>query len=231
MEAIAGQDEPTWRPKGEVPSRLTGGTCYGYGLTEWGDLFTPRQLVALTTFSELVAEARTQIHAEALTAGLSDDPTPLYDDGFGASAYAEAVVVYLGIGVSKLTDYNSSLVLWSPSRDQTKATFARQALPMVWDFAAVNPLAEAAGDLTVSLNGIAKAMVSLPSAPTGHANQADAAGQRTISTTKVISTDPPYYDNIGYADLSDFFMSGCGGVYNGPIPLCSAHCWFRKPRN
>src|SRR4029078_10857606 len=83
----------------------------------WGDACPPRQLVALTTFSDLVAEARTQIHADALTAGLSDAPTPLRDGGSGATAYAEAVEVYLGIGVSKLTDYNSSLVLWSPSRD------------------------------------------------------------------------------------------------------------------
>jgi putative DNA methylase len=195
----------------KVPSKPARGTfarnAQGriYGFKQFGDYFTPRQLVALTTFSELVAAARTQLHTDTLTAGLPDDPTPLRDGGSGALAYAEAVGVYLGIGVSKLTDYNSSLVLWSPSRDQTKATFARQAIPMVWDFAEVNPLAEAAGDLITSLSGIARAMISLPSAPTGYANQADAAEQRAISITKIISTDPPYYDNIGYADLSDFF--------------------------
>ncbi|HEY5867732.1 MAG TPA: DUF1156 domain-containing protein, partial [Candidatus Tectomicrobia bacterium] len=205
MDAIAQQADPTWRPEQPMPENPRWFSPPDYGMPTYADLFTRRQLVALTTFSELVVEARTQIHADALTAGLPDAPMPLRDGGSGAMAYAEAVGVYLGIGVSKLTDYNSSLVLWSPSRDQTKATFARQALPMVWDFAEVNPLAEAAGDLTVSLSGIAQAMIGLPSAPTGYANQVDAAEQQTISTTKIISTDPPYYDNIGYADLSDFF--------------------------
>ena len=98
-----------------------------YGMYTWGDAFTPRQLVALTTFSELVAEARTPIHTDALAAGLPDDPTPLRDGGFGATAYAEAVGVYLGMGVSKLADAQSSLCRWKPTMDQSIATFARQA--------------------------------------------------------------------------------------------------------
>jgi putative DNA methylase len=133
MEAIAQQAEPTWRPEGEVPSRLTGGTCYGYGLTEWGDLFTPRQLVALMTFSDLVAEVRMQIRTDALTAGLRDDSTSLRDGGSGATAYAEAVGVYLGFCVDKMTDTNTCLCSWQIDPPRLRATFGRQALPMVWD--------------------------------------------------------------------------------------------------
>ena len=127
-----------------------------YGMTHFGDLFTPRQLVALTTFSDLVQEARELAKRDALAAGLPDDGKPLADGGIGATAYAEAVSVYCGLSVDKSADYNSSLVVWSPTRDQAKSTFARQALPMVWDFAEVNPFAGAAGDIGVSLGGISQ---------------------------------------------------------------------------
>jgi len=202
-EAIARQAQPTWKPSGDVPARLTGGTCVPYGLREWGDLFTPRQLVALTTFSDLVQEAIEKCRQDALTAGLTDDGTGLDAGGSCATAYAQAVGVYLGMAVDKTTDYNSCLVAWSPTRDQAKTTFARQALPMVWDFAEVNTLAGAAGDIDVSIQGICRSMPS-GSHMNGFAKHGDAQTQ-TISAGKVVSTDPPYYDNIGYADLSDFF--------------------------
>ena len=204
QEAVARQAVPDWKPGGDVPARLTGGTCVPYGLREWGDLFTPRQLVALTTFSDLVQEAIAKAHADALAAGMADDGLGLDAGGTGATAYAQAVGVYLGIVVDKNTDYNSSLVAWRPTRDQAKATFGRQALPMIWDYAEVNTLAGAAGDFEVSVAGICRAMPALASTEHGVAQQADAQSQR-ISVGKVVSTDPPYYDNIGYADLSDFF--------------------------
>ena len=203
-EVVARQAEPSWKPSGDVPARLTGGTCVPYGLKEWGDLFTPRQLVALTTFSDLVQEAIEKCRQDALTAGLADDGTGLDAGGSGATAYAQAVGVYLGIAVDKTTDYNSSLVAWSPTRDQAKTTFGRQALPMIWDYAEINTLAGAAGDLDVSIAGICRAMPALASTEHGSARHADAQSQK-ISAGKVVSTDPPYYDNIGYADLSDFF--------------------------
>ncbi len=203
-EAVAGEAKPEWRPNTEIaPDRRSMFTPL-YGLTHFEHLFTPRQFIALTTFSDLVAEAMERVERNATIAGLSDDGKPLRDGGAGATAYAEAVGVYFSLAVSKATDYNSSLVVWSPGRDQAKSTFARQALPMVWDYAEVNPLAGAAGDLNVSLAGIAKAIDSCPTQRIGTADMRDASGQ-TLSDGKAISTDPPYYDNVGYADLSDFF--------------------------
>lgn len=203
-EAVAREAHPTWKPLGNVPARLTGGTCVPYGLKEWGDLFTPRQLVTLTTLSDLVQMAIARVHADALAAGMADDSLGLDQGGSSATAYAQAVGVYLGIAVDKTTDYNSSLVAWSPTRDQAKTTFGRQALPMIWDYAEVNTLAGAAGDFEVSVAGICRAMPTFASTKHGFAKHADAQSQQ-ISAGKVISTDPPYYDNIGYADLSDFF--------------------------
>ena len=203
-EAAAQQAKPTWKPEGDIPTRMTGGNCTPYGLTTWGSLFTPRQLVALTTFSDLVPEAIARIRTDAQAAGMPDDGRGLDAGGTGATAYAEAVGVYLGIAVDKTIDYNSSLVAWSPTRDQAKTTFGRQALPMVWDYAELNLFADAAGDLAVSIAGMCRAFPALGAKRAGFAQHADAQTQ-TVSAQKVISTDPPYYDNIGYADLSDFF--------------------------
>ena len=118
---------------GETPAKLTGGTCHGYGLNQWGKLFTDRQLVALNTFSDLVHEARAEIERDALTAGLPDDPTPLRDGGTGAKAYAEAVSVYLAFAVDKIADRNSEISTWATSRQHARNTFGRQAIPMTWD--------------------------------------------------------------------------------------------------
>jgi putative DNA methylase len=183
-------------------AHLTGQQCYG--LDTYGDLFTPRQLLSLSTLSDLVLVARERIKEDAIKAGFADDKVGLRDGGMGAEAYADTVAVYLGMAVDKATDYNSSLVAWSPTRDQLKTTFGRQALPMVWDYAETNPFAEAAGDLIISIQGIARSLEGLPASGVGHVTQFNAQTQ-TISNGKVISTDPPYYDNIAYADLSDFF--------------------------
>jgi putative DNA methylase len=204
MEAIALVAQPSWRPETQLPDDPRNFWTVHYGLRTYGDLFTPRQLVALTTFSNLIQEAREQVQHEALAAGLPADDKPLRDGGSGATAYAEAVGVYLALGVDKATDYNTTLVAWSPTRDQAKSTFARQALPMVWDYAEINQLAGAAGDFSVSLEGGVRFLERGASTGGGWATQADAAAQ-SVSRNKVVSTDPPYYDNIGYADLSDFF--------------------------
>jgi putative DNA methylase len=204
-EDIPAKATTVWMPEGDIPSRLTGGTCYGYGLTTWGSLFTPRQLMALTTFSDLAIEVREKVKRDAVQmAAHSEDEIPLRDGGSGVAAYAEAIVVYCGLAVSKSADYNSSLVLWSPGRDQAKSTFARQALPMVWDYAEVNPLAGAAGDVSVSISGISRVLAGCFASVPGIVVQLDARTKST-SAPYVVSTDPPYYDNIGYADLSDFF--------------------------
>jgi putative DNA methylase len=204
-EATARNAKPEWKPDEPMnreTSNLVSGR--GYGFFTWSDLFTSRQLVALTTFSDLVQEGRERVKRDALTAGLPDDGKHLRDGGTGATAYAEAVGVYHGLAIDKATDYNSSLVLWSPTRDQAKTTFSRQALPMAWDFAETNVFADAAGDVGVSLDGITRTLAQFGAGIDGHALACDSQTQ-SISLHKVVSTDPPYYDNIGYADLSDFF--------------------------
>ena len=204
-EETAGKALPEWRPEGNVPARLTGGTCVPYGLSTWADLFTPRQLVALTTFSDLVTEARARVERDAVVAGLPDDSTPLRDGGTGARAYAEAVGVYLGLSASRAADAWSTIVSWRNGVEATRGTFARQAIPMVWDYAEANPLSSSCGNWQgACLSWVAEALDCLPHEQTGSTAQADARTQALVPNA-LVSTDPPYYDNIAYADLSDFF--------------------------
>lgn len=205
MEAVSHKAKPSWKPDGDVPARLTGGTCVPYGLKKWGDLFTPRQLVALTTFSDLIAEVRERVRKDAIASGMASDSTGLEAGGIGALAYADAVSVYLGLAISKLADCQTSLCRWKPSMDQSIATFGRQALPMVWDYSEANLFGEMAGDIRTTLKNMMRVLDGYRNlAAQGMACQADAQTQN-ISLGKIISTDPPYYDNIAYADLSDFF--------------------------
>ncbi|MCZ2407524.1 MAG: hypothetical protein LC097_12440, partial [Burkholderiales bacterium] len=204
--AIAESAKPVWSPEMDLPNNPRDFKTPNYGLTKFGDLFTPRQLVAMTTFSDLVPEVITRIRADALAAGMADDGLGLDAGGNGAAAYAEAVGVYLGFGVAKSADYWSSICTWrsDPKNLGIGHVFARQAIPMVWDFAEGNPLSDSSGNWLVSLDWIARATAMFAATSSGQAAQSDAQTQ-TISANKVISTDPPYYDNIGYADLSDFF--------------------------
>lgn len=207
MEAIGVQAEPTWWPETQLPDNPRDFKTPNYGMATFGDLFTPRQLVALTTFSDLVQEAREKIKADALAAGMAEGGRGLDDGDTGAVAYADAVAVYLGFGSSRATDAWSSIVTWRNQVDATRNTFARQALPMTWDYTEVNPFSDSCGNwLGNSTDWVVKSLIHLPSWETtpGVSSQADASTQ-VISTQKVVSTDPPYYDNIGYADLSDFF--------------------------
>ena len=203
-ETVARQAQPEWEPEIAIPPDRRAMFTPLYGLTHFNHLFTPRQLVALTTFSDLVQEAREQVRRDALAAGISDDGKALRDGGTGATAYAEAVGMYLSLGVSKLSDAQSSLCRWKTTMDQSIATFGRQALPMIWDYSEANAFAGMAGDPHVSINNMMRVVDQLPASLNGHADQADAQCQ-VWSNASVISTDPPYYDNIGYADLSDFF--------------------------
>ena len=201
---------PEWEPETSLPNDPRNFWTVDYGLTTFGDLFTSRQLVALNTFSDLVHEAREVIEQDALAAGLSSDPTPLRDGGKAAKAYAEAVSVYLSFGVSRLSDTQNSLCTWGASKTQVRHLFGRQAIPMTWDFGESNVFGDAAGDFRTSLGTIVKVIERFILAKSGTMKNADA---QTVDYPNgvVISTDPPYYDNIGYADLSDFF-----------------HVWLRK---
>jgi putative DNA methylase len=217
METVARQAKPEWRPEGEVPARLTGGTCVPYGLERWGDLFTPRQLVALTTFSDLAQETRERAKSDALAAGISDHGEDLSVGGTGATAYADAVATYLGLAMSRFSDRNNSLCTWDSGPIGTKAStggsartasirnlFSRQAIPMAWDYAEANPFSDSGGSYTSAADWIVPAVNALAGSVSGASAMADAAIQ-TLSLGRVVSTDPPYYDNIAYADLSDFF--------------------------
>ncbi|MBX9834802.1 MAG: DUF1156 domain-containing protein, partial [Burkholderiaceae bacterium] len=205
-EAIAQQAQPTWKPEGDIPTRMTGGNCTPYGMTTWGDLFTSRQLVALTTFSDLVPEAIAKVRSDALAAGMADDGLGLDAGGNGATAYAEAVALYMGFALSRTGDWSNSLSRWESKAQVPQQLFGRHAIPMVWDYSESNLLSDSTGSFAASIENIGKSFNKSSSGYVliGSAQQADAQTQ-TFSANKVISTDPPYYDNIGYADLSDFF--------------------------
>lgn len=175
-----------------------------YGLNEFHKLFTNRQLTALTTFSALVAEAQAKAEADAVVAGMPNDHLPLSEGGAGACAYGEAVGVYLAFVIDKMTDYHSSICSWNNSGEKIRNTFGRQAIPMTWDYAEANPFCSSSGSYANMLDWVVRCVRELPTASDAEVGQYDAqsdCGLRNI----MVSTDPPYYDNIGYADLSDFF--------------------------
>lgn len=175
-----------------------------YGMAGFADLFTNRQLVALVTFSDLVGEAMAKIEADAITAGKDSNTLPLSEGGSGAKAYGEAVGVYLAFVIDKLTDYHSSICSWNVPGEKIRNTFGRQAIPMVWDYAEANPFCNSTGSFRNMHDWVQKVLPELTGDLEGIVSQRDAqtdCGLREV----MISTDPPYYDNIGYADLSDYF--------------------------
>lgn len=202
---VADQSNPTWKPE-----QLVTTPCHDvdrlpmYGMPTWGDAFTNRQLTVLTTFSKLVSEAQKKAIEDAVAAGLHDDAVPLSEGGTGARAYGEAVGVYLSFLISKMADRGSTICSWDSSREGLRNTFGRQAIPMVWDYAEGNPFSNSSGCFDNMLDWVYKCVLEFPASSTGDVRQFDAqsdCGLRNI----MVSTDPPYYDNIGYADLSDFF--------------------------
>ena len=203
----ASHTKPEWIPNTPLPDDPRNFWTVQYGLSTFGDLFTERQLVALTTFSDLVGEAMERVRSDAAAAGPPDDSRPLRDGGTGASAYAEAVAVYLAFAISKLADRGSSICTWFTERDSTRNTFARQSIPMTWDFAELNTLLEGTGSFLGAVDWTAEStncLASIGGCTRGAGHLADAVTQ-VLSANRTVSTDPPYYDNIGYADLSDFF--------------------------
>ncbi|MGE4531815.1 MAG: DUF1156 domain-containing protein [Acidithiobacillus sp.] len=195
--------EPTWKPTLEINYHPRDIKTQIYGLTKYCELFTPRQLTALNAFSDLVNEVREKAISDAKFSGLNGDERGLSHGGLGAIAYADAVAIYLGIATSRWTDMSNSICTWNNANQNIRAMFARQAIPMTWDFAELSPFSKV-GSWLSTVESIFDLFDNLPATPLGSANQADAQSQ-SESRNKVISTDPPYYDNIGYADLSDFF--------------------------
>ena len=217
-EKTASLAKPEWKPEIKLHGK-TRVNVSNYGIDTFGDLFTDRQLVALNTFSALVAEAREVIEADALAAGMSANDTPLREGAqeagraegptgnkkYGAKAYAEAVSVYLAFAVDRAADAWSAQVTWRDSVEATRNTFARQALPMTWDFVEVNPFSHKNGNWKgACIAWTYKSLGAFCPSSTGQITQQDAQ-TAPLPSNSILSTDPPYYDNIGYADLSDFF--------------------------
>ena len=187
MEELAKSEKPKWRPDVKLPDNPRDFKTPNYGLNTYGELFTDRQLVALNTFSDLVQEARQKVIEDC-----------------GDEGYANAIAVYLTFAVSRISHYWSSISSWHKTGEKMQCIFARQAIPMAWDYAEANIFSNASGNWLGGIDWIQEAVAAFQSRIEGKAEQADAQTQ-DISDGKLISTDPPYYDNIGYADLSDFF--------------------------
>ncbi len=209
-EKIAMSARADWRPEQLQPKNPRWFSPPAYGMETFGDLFTERQLVALNTFCDLLAEVRQNIQNDAASLACSSASPHLRDGGNGAIAYAEAISVYLAFAISKLTNLGSTVTSWMSDRGALRETFARQAIPMVWDFAEVNFFSNSGGNWSTPVDKISKSISALPASTGGAVTQTN-AGEISYKPRTIISTDPPYYDNIGYADLSDFFF-----------------CWLRR---
>lgn len=208
--SIAVSANPDWRPDIKLPNHSQYIGVLGYGFETFGDLYTERQLLALDTLTNLVSEVRQVVLSDAKEKFKTNDELRLRDGGSGASAYADAICVYLAFVVNKLADLANSLCNWEPTAQCPKHLFGRHAIPMVWDFAEGNVFSEASGSFSVVLKGIYKAFDKNTfryTNGTASVSQQDASTFSSPQAGLVISTDPPYYDNIPYADLSDFFYS------------------------
>lgn len=199
MTEAANAPRPTDAPDGPMPANPRWFSPPAFGLLNFSDLFTNRQLTALMTFSDLVAEARGRVAEDALLSGVPPAE---------AKSYAAGVSLYLAFAISKMADRGSTICSWVLQRDSVRNTFTRQAIPMTWDFVEMNMMLDGAGSYSGAVDWTVESLEGIgvgPSTAIPTATQADAASLTFPSRHPAISTDPPYYDNIGYADLSDFF--------------------------
>ncbi|MFH1702833.1 MAG: DUF1156 domain-containing protein [Nitrospirota bacterium] len=201
---ISQQANPDWKPSADLPHNPRDFKTPNYGMNTFADLFTPRQLVALSTFSDLVNATREKVLIEARKSGMLHDGKGINDGGTGAAAYADAVTIYLALALSRWIDLSNAICSWNATNQNIRALFARQAIPMAWDFAELSPFSSLApidSTLMSTVNLLSNMAAFLPA----YADQADATSKYEKLKNIIVSTDPPYYDNIGYADLSDFF--------------------------
>lgn len=201
-ERVAEISRPPSAPDASLPVKAPSFRVQAYGFEQWSDLFTNRQLLALTTLGDLVGEAREKALRDATQAGMEAGER-LVDGGSGAEAYADAVATFLGLGVSRATDYNSSICSWISGGETLRNVFGRQAIPMVWDFAEAMPLSSSTGGIGSQFLWVKRVLLRLPASGHGFVDQSSA--EVAVEAPYLLSTDPPYYDNIGYSDLSDFF--------------------------
>lgn len=208
---------PPDAPVTSLPDKALGFRVQLYGMEKHAELFTNRQLTTLVTFSHLVMKAIEKVYEDTKNIGeLNTSKESLSHLGNGKKAYSEAIGVYLSFLVDQLAHFQSTICTWNASNESMRATFSRQALPMTWDFAESNPFCESSGSLNNLFERILKVFSVLPAYCQGFAIQSDST--RLESTRSIpISTDPPYYDNIGYADLSDYFYiwmrSSIGSIF------------------
>ena len=198
-------DRPEDTPSAKLStnSQYMGAPLYGMDTTD--SLFTDRQLLALSTFSNLIWEVRPVVEEHARRQGLADDGVRLRDGGSGATAYADAVVTYLAFVIDRCADKWNSLVEWQPGGGLVGHLFSRQAIPMVWDYAEANPFSSSTANWGGILNRVSKSITGLPTTGMGIVLQQDARERLEDVDSPMICTDPPYYDNVPYADISDFF--------------------------
>lgn len=202
---VARKAVPAWRPEAALPRKGLGFRVQPYGIRQWHALYSERQLTAMSTFSDLLQEVHGMVAADASRALESDDQRPLRDGGSGPAAYADALVTYLAFAIDRCADYWSTIATWA-QQGFVAHTFGRQAIPMTWDFAEVNPLSSSTGSWMSMVSWVKRAIETLPANGTGMATQLDARASIRQHGGAVVSTDPPYYDNVGYADLSDYFF-------------------------
>jgi putative DNA methylase len=176
-----------------------------YCFKTFSDYFSARQLVAMTTLSDLVIEVRDRVLKDALAVGMADNNIALAAGGSGAAAYADAVTTYLGLALDRSADFGNTATRWSPSNEKVMNLFARQAVAMTWDFTEANILEKVVGGFGPAAEFTADCLETSPAISTGTILNADAAKISSDSVPFVVSTDPPYYNNIEYSDLSDFF--------------------------
>lgn len=175
-----------------------------YGMYQFKDYFTKRQLITLSTFCDIAKELQNKIEEDAIKAGMPNDHIPLNQGGHGALAYGQSISVYLAFAIDRQTDLLSSMATWINSIGAIRNTFARQGIAMSWDYAEVNPFSQSAGCFDNMLGWIIKCLKELPASGKAHVEQFDAQSDAQLRNI-MISTDPPYYDNICYSDLSDYF--------------------------
>lgn len=203
-EVAAASASADWRPEQDLPENTRDFKTPLYGFMTYGDLFTERQLQMLNTFCDLVEDVRGEVLKDALEAG-QPEGEHLKDGGTGAKAYADAVALYLGFAISRLVHFNSSQCRWLTKDQAVAMALGQQALPMVWDFVEGNPFGKSSSEFGQCLKNVIDCIETAPAGAPATIVQADARRALEGKEAVVISTDPPYYDNVGYADLSDFF--------------------------
>ncbi len=176
-----------------------------FGLTDFSMLFTNRQLILLSTLTDNVEKIREIAYRDAISAQMSLDAVPLNERGTGALAYSEAIAVYLALVIDKMVDYHSMVCTWHKSKELIRNTFGRQAILMSWDYVEANPFSESTGCLDNAIEWVSKCISKLVINEEGFVFQHNSMDYNDSIKNVMVSTDPPYYDNIAYADLSDFF--------------------------